>query len=307
MSPSGAPDDVAAELHEADHGVAWEDATDLAVIEARGADREKWLNGLVTCDVLKLKNGIVSYGLVVGRTGKMHSDMRIVRDADRLLMVVPAQVRTDLLATFDRHLIMEDVELAGSPLRVVLGFGPKSSDADRVSGLGNVVVSAAWDRTGQGGSLMLLDGDIAKTPSTFLSPSASLAMRLRHGIAKWGEDFDTTLYPHEASLEKVAVAFDKGCYLGQEVVCMVELRGQVKRKLVLLEGTAPMARGARLFSSENVDIGEVRSTGTTPDGERAIALVKVAFTTDDTQLKVGDGESASPVAQARVLKLCGRV
>ena len=306
MSASGIANDLVAYLHEAEFGAAWENATDLAVIEARGADREKWLNGLVTCDVAKLETGVVSYGLVVGRTGKMHADMRIVRDDERLLLVVPEVVRADLMATFERHLIMEDVELSESPLHVVLGFGPKSTDRQSVSALGEPVVVASWNRTRHGGSLVLLD-EVPKASAVFLSPAACLVIRLRHAIAKWGDDFDTTLYPHEASLEKVAVAFDKGCYLGQEVVCMVELRGQVKRKLVLLEGAASMPRGARIFSSENVDVGEVRSTSTTPDGERAIALVKVAFAADDTQLKIGNGENAGSDARARVLRLCGRV
>jgi folate-binding protein YgfZ len=46
-------------------------------------------------------------------------------------------------------------------------------------------------------------------------------------VPRFGVDFDDTTYPQEASLEKTAVSFDKGCYLGQEVVCMLEMRGHV--------------------------------------------------------------------------------
>ena len=65
------------------------------------------------------------------------------------------------------------------------------------------------------------------------------ALRLERGVPRFGPDFDDKTYPQEASLEKAAVSFDKGCYLGQEVVCMLEMRGHVKRKLVsiVLDGT----------------------------------------------------------------------
>ena len=66
-------------------------------------------------------------------------------------------------------------------------------------------------------------------------------------MPRFGVDFDDKTYPQEAQLEKVAVSFDKGCYLGQEVVCMLEMRGHVKRKLVpvvLDDGRAASARGA---------------------------------------------------------------
>lgn len=290
-------------LQAASESAAFEVAHDLGVVEVRGADREKWLNGLVTCDVLKSQAGKVSYGLVVGRTGKMQADVRIVREPERLLLVVPASTRDELLGTFDRHLIMEDVELAPLAKKVVLGSGPQALER-----IAHVEAKASFDRTGQGGVLAIVDEAAIATRDQVVDGEegeGALALRLRHGIAKWGVDFDATLYPHEASLEKVAVSFDKGCYLGQEVVCMVELRGQVKRKLALLDLDAPTQEGARVYSQEGVDIGDIRSHAVTPDGNRAIALVKVAFAEPNRVLEVG--LEGAPRTPARVLTLCGRV
>lgn len=302
MSASNGLLDIAAVLRSAEDAAVWERASDLAVIEARGADREKWLNGLVTCDISKMTSGTVSYGLVVGRTGKMQADVRVVRDQERLLLVVPASVRADLLATFERHLIMEDVELAPLSLETWIGTGPQTSATAAVLAKQSGVSGASWDRTGSGGCIAFSDPSRPLPDVAVINEEAARAIRLRHGIAKWGDDFDTTLYPHEASLEKVAVAFDKGCYLGQEVVCMVELRGQVKRKLALIEGAAPMNPGDRVLSLENADIGEVRTAALTPDGARAIALLKVASSATDTELRIAGDSGHS----ARVLKLCGR-
>ena len=58
---------------------------------------------------------------------------------------------------------------------------------------------------------------------------------IEHGLPRFGAEVDATLYPQEAALEKLAVSFSKGCYLGQEVVYMLQERGHVKRKLVPLD------------------------------------------------------------------------
>ncbi|MBJ7454276.1 MAG: hypothetical protein JHC71_19635, partial [Blastococcus sp.] len=71
-------------------------------------------------------------------------------------------------------------------------------------------------------------------------------------------EVDATLYPQEASLEKLAVSFQKGCYLGQEVVYMLENRGHVKRKLVPLdlEGAAAALPAALTLVLDSPTLGE---------------------------------------------------
>ena len=71
------------------------------------------------------------------------------------------------------------------------------------------------------------------------------ALRIERAIPRFGVEFDATTYPQEAALEKRAVSFAKGCYLGQEVVCMLEMRGHVKRKLVPLSRVGAIASRRR--------------------------------------------------------------
>ena len=84
------------------------------------------------------------------------------------------------------------------------------------------------------------------------------ALRLERNVPRFGVDFDDKMYPQEAALEKAAVSFDKGCYLGQEVVCMLEMRGHVKRKLVslIVEGQGLPERGAQVTDAGGAAIGE---------------------------------------------------
>jgi folate-binding protein YgfZ len=69
---------------------------------------------------------------------------------------------------------------------------------------------------------------------------------------------------YQAALERRAVSWKKGCYLGQEVVFMQDARGKVKRRLVRLRGPAGAAisRGARVCDASGADVGEV-TTGAT--------------------------------------------
>jgi folate-binding protein YgfZ len=116
------------------------------------------------------------------------------------------------------------------------------------------------------------------------------AVRIEEGVPRFGVEADGTLYPQEAGLEKLAVAFDKGCYLGQEVVYMLENRGHVKRRLVPLEvdGAEPLARGEGVTTADGAAVGEVKSSLVGPSGKPvAIALIKWAQASPGTELRAG--------------------
>ena len=57
------------------------------------------------------------------------------------------------------------------------------------------------------------------------------AMRIEAGVPRQGFDIDETTIPQEAFLERDAVSFTKGCFLGQELVCRIDTRGHVNRLL----------------------------------------------------------------------------
>jgi len=75
------------------------------------------------------------------------------------------------------------------------------------------------------------------------------------------------------------VSFSKGCYLGQEVVCMLQMRGHVKRKLAQLvfDGEAVPAAGAHVLDEGGADVGVVTSAALGPTQGRPVALAMVKF------------------------------
>jgi folate-binding protein YgfZ len=94
------------------------------------------------------------------------------------------------------------------------------------------------------------------------------------GVPRLGTDFGEQSYPQEAGLRDRALSFQKGCYRGQEVIYMLENRGQLSRRLVQLElpAQASPAPGMQL-ESEGKRVGEIASVAVTPGAETATLVL----------------------------------
>jgi folate-binding protein YgfZ len=101
-------------------------------------------------------------------------------------------------------------------------------------------------------------------------------LRIERGIARWGSELSEDVIPNEAGLDKRAINYTKGCYLGQEVISRIKSVGHVNRHLCGLMPAADtlLAIGDKLFSDEESqkEIGFITSIGRSRSLERAIAL-----------------------------------
>ncbi len=237
-----------------------------------------WLNGLLTCDVSKLGVGQAKHGLIVARKGKILTDVVLSApsDSESLVLDVDAAAATAVREHFEHHLIMEDIEmrlLEGAP-SVAFGPGAPGTATLALRGLvdapGEVALSFA---SGEPGDPELYDD-----------------LRFLAGWPAFGVDYDEAFYPQEAGLEAFSVAFDKGCYLGQEVVFMLQVRGKVKRRLALLElGSAPPpAAETPVTLADGKEVGSIRTARTVTGGTRAFALLRENAWKPGTELRVGE-------------------
>lgn len=272
------------------------EAPDLAIITVRGSDRQSWLNGLLTCDLARLRAGEAAYGLLVEKKGKIQSDLIAMLGADECVLVVPRVVESSLREVFESHLVMEDAEIdpCSTDVRIFMVHGPRSSDvldAARASGCSG----APFDRTGLGGALVLVPqaarfNASSASRATWGDEAGWEALRIERGIPRFGTDFDASLYPQEAGLERVAVSFSKGCYLGQEVVYMLENRGQVKRRLAVFVLDSPdvPARGTAVLDAAGGHVGEVTSAVFSPTARAplAFALVKRVHAEPEAEVNI---------------------
>jgi folate-binding protein YgfZ len=271
-------------------------ADDLATLVVSGADRVSWLNGLVTCDLTTLTAGHAVYGLVVTKKGRILADLVLVaRDTD-VVVATSREIAPELRAALDHHLVMEDVEISSEGPLVWRVVGPRANEIV----LAAPATVTAFDWVGLGGAIVLAPSEQAASTAEALAACVSSiggaigdadsweTLRIERGVPRYGADFDGTTYPQEASLEKRAVSFQKGCYLGQEVVCMLELRGHVKRKLVPLVLDSNVSRGAEVRDPAGVEVGLLTSvTASALNGCAGLAMVKLACAAPGTELSVG--------------------
>jgi folate-binding protein YgfZ len=207
-------------------------------LKVSGPDRATWLNGLLTCDVQKVGPGHGTWGLLLDRLGKIQAVLGVLADGEHLYLAVFWGDSDVVMRELDARLVMEDAELTlcEKPVHWRLWVGPDATAAP--------TGATAFGEVSFAKPCMLAAFDDS-TPSVGAVPRLSSAawhvFRVRHGLPWGGIDFDDTSRPHEAGLERRAVSWSKGCYLGQEVVCMQDMRGKVKRSVraFLVRGAEP--------------------------------------------------------------------
>lgn len=254
---------------------------DVAVFEARGEDRAKWLNGLVTQDTRAITPGRAVYGAVVAVKGKILSDLFVCARPDALLLLVPRPRADELFAHLDRYIVMEDVTLAPLDAQVLSLQGPsavappvgESFPADR-GGHGGVDVVVTPEA--REGVQAWLRGEVEAGRVVAVGEEAWAMSAVLNAVPRFGVDFDGANFVQEAAITARAVSFNKGCYLGQEVVCRLEMRGQVQRQLLALDVAGAVPSRGDVVQSEGKDVGLVTSVAPTAEGARVIAMVRHA-------------------------------
>jgi folate-binding protein YgfZ len=208
---------------------------ELQTLRITGPDRSSWLNGLVTCDVNKASAEQAVRGLALNRTGKIQSEVWVVGRELELLVALSAGTLASVWTEFERMLVMEDAELEDVTDRLEwsLLVGPDVDDVPNIEAL-PAVTARRFDLLGLGGTLLACERGSSRLllgAETVLDDAAWQQLRVERGVPQFGVDFGPEQRPHEAGLERSSVDWSKGCYLGQEVVCMQDLRGKVSRRL----------------------------------------------------------------------------
>nr|UXE44713.1 aminomethyltransferase [uncultured bacterium] len=257
------------------------------VLLVSGSERATWLNGVVTSDVTRALPGSAVFGLLLNKVGKIQTDFYVLdRDGALALALAPA-TEAPVHAELERMLVMEDAELesATAELVCVTLHGPRARElGDGVAQAQAGVTVAALDRTGLGGAVLLVPRSrleaVVRSLGAAGAPAATAEERQRlfieRRLGSFGVDYGANDNPHEAGLDRAAVAWDKGCYLGQEVVFMQDARGKLKRRLVLLElESALPAPGSPILGAAGEPLGEVTSSTVSSVLERSLALGRV--------------------------------
>lgn len=285
---------------------------DRDTLVVTGPDRLSWLEGLVTCELKTLAPGAGTWGLVLNRQGKIQSVVWVVAGAERLWLSFAPGTGAAMEAELGRMLIMEDAELA-RPDEAQVWFslhGPEAgalaaSWAARAGG-----ASASIDFTGLGGAALVVPKAIegvvrAESEGRELDPERWTVLRLERGLPEFGVDFDPAARPHEAALDRRAVSWSKGCYLGQEVVCMQDMRGKVKRSVRTLRVDAPtgsdVGAGRVVSVATGKDAGQVTSAAHSARAGAWLAMAQLQLDAIDAGLRYEGPAGSFPARLAELL------
>jgi folate-binding protein YgfZ len=296
--------DCAAEYAALRETVGMLDSNFRAFFSFTGADRQRYLNALLTSNVRDLKPGQGTVGLLLNPQGHILAEVETFSMEESILASSHAMIRERTFATFDKFIIMDDVTL--EDLTEATGTldlaGPRTSALFADLGLENfdglpllsheeTMVEAIPCRVvrrelaGATAATLITGREHLPTLWNLLavrvrnqggSPAGMEALnsiRLECGTPWFGHDYDDRQIPHEAGLENSRISYEKGCYTGQEIVERVRSRGHVNRRLTELlfsaaEGPAPDTKLLLDFK----EIGSVTSTAFSPALGKAIGL-----------------------------------
>lgn len=286
--------------------------SDRGVIKISGPDARHLLNGLVTTDLTRLRPGQGRFGALLTPQGKIIADFLI----------------TEIAAGDDGGLLIECPKALAQPLFDKLKFYKLRA---------KVLLENLTDRLGV---LALWDGELSELPEfAFADPrderlgwrvivpailarktadeigaewvdeAAYATHRIGSGVPAGGLDFAYgDAFPHEANMDRLrGVDFDKGCYVGQEVVSRMQHRGTARTRIVrvLLDGGRPDA-GSEILAGDK----PVGTMGSSADGH-GLALLRVDRAADAREaalpliaagvaLRLADAAELAPAARKTV-------
>ncbi|MGD8699390.1 MAG: glycine cleavage T C-terminal barrel domain-containing protein [Gemmatimonadales bacterium] len=268
--------------------------SDRRIVRLGGPRHAEMLDGLVTNRIKDLE-AEGRHAMLLTPKGRVVTDLRAFPFGEGMLVDVPQEGLANLKAAFQKYLppVHATHEDASDSLSLVGVYGPGGPEA--VAGVLPAVPrrhleSVEIEFEGAGGLLVRnrrLAGDgveifvarevavalIERLLSALRGRAGGLAgsraldvVRVECGIPRYGVDITEANLAQETGLEAEAISYDKGCYLGQEVVARVHFRGHVNRRLTGLKFAGDLAEtGAGLRTDAGKDVGRVTSVVESPE------------------------------------------
>jgi len=253
---------------------------DRGVVRVAGDEAEKFLNGCITADLAALSAQAAVHSALLTPQGKMLFEFFVLkapgRDGAGGFLLETARDQADgLLKRLTIFKLRARVELENA------------SNAWQVAAAWDGAPAAAGDRIVYADPRLPAMGYrvLAPVPPGFTAAVGDVegnaqwvasedyhAHRIALGVPEGGKDYVLgETFPHEADLDLLnGVSFTKGCFVGQEVVARMKHRGTVRKRVVPVEGEAPLVSGASVTAG-GVEIGRVGSTA----GTLGLALIRL--------------------------------
>jgi len=299
------------------------DLAHVDLLTLTSADARRWANGMFTNNIKRLQPGRGNRNAMCDDRGRLQGllDLYCVSD-DQFLVVLEGVGVGWFQERYRMFLLLDDIELdeleGESTLLSVQGPAaasvlaeaglptPEVERAHVVDGESGVRV-ARRDRTGCGGFDLVVPGVAAEAIWDALLGAGAApfgtetldALRIQAGRAAWPQDGTDKSMVHELRLNEDVCAFDKGCYVGQEVINRIDVKGLINKRLTGLEieGDALPPQGAEVMLGDQI-VGYVTSAASISGRVRALGVLRKTVWEVGTEVRVraADGDRGAVTA-----------
>lgn len=296
------------------------------IVAVSGDDRVEYVDNIVTNRVPET-DGKGCYAFVLNPQGQIETDCYIYNAAEQLLLFTPPSVAEELVEEWSEKIFVQDVAVADNSAEFgIFGVhGPSATEkiASVLNGAGAPEPALTFDRGSMGDAgvtVVASDNPTGEDGYTVICAAADAAevfdTLLNHGLnaAPFGyvtwesltleagtPRFETELQGEVPNTvgARHGLDFEKGCYIGQEVVSKVENQGRPSKQLVGLQ-TAELVDGGDPILADNDSVGTVTRAVESPSLDAPIALGFLASDVTATELTVDNAASERHVDAERV-------
>lgn len=279
-----------------------------AVLQVTGEDALTFLQGQFTQELRSELKHPIAYGLWLNQKGKVLADSFVLRDDDCFWIVSESSPAPTIKARLEAYVIADDVTiedvtvdwngytLFGSSSTAWLeSAGVKLAPEGSFTKVGKGFLFRSRRVPGEGWEwlqprIWQAWPDLVRG-SNLVSTAEMDTIRIQSGIARVPVDVGEGDLPNEAGLENTAISYTKGCYLGQEVMARLKSMGQVRRKLLRVQGPPPMPEKlpAPLFRAGK-KVGELRSAVVVADSFVGLAMLSLIALGGSTRVGLSENE-----------------
>lgn len=259
------------------------------LIEVSGKEAVMFLNGLITGDAAKLKENAQMRAAFPNAQGRLLAIVRVLRSGDKFLFETEVETYEKVLKNLRRFTFAGDFFVAdlSEDFRYfeITDAAFQTSNSDFIEFQSDFGKSVFVPKEAAENFL----NELKDRNAVEISDELNEVRRVENGEPKYGVDADETTIVPELGISDL-ISYNKGCYIGQEIIARIHFRGHVAKRLTGLILEEKVEPNAELKSIEGKNAGKITSVIFSPKLGKYIALafVRYDYLAADTELKVGE-------------------
>jgi len=264
-------------------------------LSVTGKDALKFLQGYTTCDLNELQSSRSLVGAICNIQGRMVANFRVAPFQDGFLLRLNTDLIPEVEAFLKKYIVFSKATLEDQSLNLFC-YGSLETESPRPSSYPKSNLHFIHDN----GDWIIQVDDSSERFEIWSERQTGSSDELQAWFKKeiasgyaWVDEESTSEYlPQMFNLHNLkGISFEKGCYLGQEIVARMQFRGKLKKTLYRGEAQGTFQMGDSLLREDGKSTGKIVAAA----GKHFLAVIQAKSETD-LQLKLADGAEVSVIS-----------